>query len=59
MVEIFGALRTNHKAFFQLTPDAHAIRASQKLCVWWQEMPGQPAIEIFAERSTFACAWRT
>jgi len=59
MVEIFGELTANHKAFFNSSPTRAPLAHHENYTSGVNEMPGQPAIEIFGERSTFASASRT
>ena len=59
MVEIFGELPANHKAFFNLSLMRAPLAHHENSGCGANEMPGQAAIEIFAEPSTFASASRT
>jgi hypothetical protein len=56
MIEIFGELPANHKDFFHLGLMRVSIARHENCACGGSEMPGQVAIEIFAERSTFASA---
>jgi hypothetical protein len=59
MNEIIGELPANHKDFFHLGLMRAPLARHENCACGGNEMPGQAAIEIFAERSTLASAART